>query len=124
MRGRRVAQSPLAELVPLGSPREFFTRKEDELDALVYSAEAGSAWSLVYPAYTVAIPHPDVQAVPTAYEIAHGDREWVDFVDTWIELKKKDRTIARLYDYWILGRSAVEREPRWSIMRNVLHWVD
>jgi hypothetical protein len=45
-------------------------------------------------------------------------------VDTWIELKKKDRTIARLYDYWILGRSAVEREPRWSIMRNVLHWVD
>ena len=39
-------------------------------------------------------------------------------------LVRKDRTIAQLYDYWILGQSAVEREPRWSIMRNVLHWVD
>jgi len=29
--------------------------------------------------------------------------------------------IAALYDYWILGRNAVQQEPRWSVMRNVLH---
>jgi hypothetical protein len=27
-----------------------------------------------------------------------------------------------VYDHWILGRSA--RQPRWSIARNVLHWMD
>lgn len=115
---------PQAEVVLLNSPREFFTREEDDLDALVYSAEAGSAWSLVYPEYTVAIPRPDVLSVPLAYAMARGDRTLVDFVNTWIDLKKKDRTIAALYDYWILGRNAAEQEPRWSVMRNVLHLMN
>lgn len=112
---------PQAEVVVLQSPREFFTRTDDSLDALVYSAEAGSAWSLIYPAYTVAVPQPDVLSVPLAYAVGRGDRELAGFVGTWIELKKKDRTIAALYDYWILGRNAVQHEPRWSVMRNVLH---
>src|SRR5262249_561728 len=115
---------PQAEVVLLNSPRDFFMRKDGDLDALVYSAEAGSAWSLIYPAYTVAIPHPDVLKVPLAYLTARGDRELADFVNTWIDLKKKDQTIAALYDYWILGRNAVEQEPRWSVIRNVLHYVD
>lgn len=115
---------PQAEVVVLNSPRDFFTREEDDLDALVYSAEAGSAWSLVYPAYTVAIPQPDVLSLPLAYAMARGDRELVDFVNAWIDLKKKDRTIAALYDYWILGRNAGEQEPRWSVIHNVLHWVE
>jgi hypothetical protein len=34
---------PQAEVVLLDSPREFFTREEADLDALLYSAEAGSA---------------------------------------------------------------------------------
>jgi len=85
-----------------------WNRKGGDLDALVYSAEAGSAWSLIYPAYTVAVPRPDVLAVPMAYVIEHDDHELVDFVNTWINLKKKDQTIDRLYDYWILGRKAVE----------------
>ena len=51
------------------------------------------------------------------------ERELADFVNTWIALKKEDQTIGALYEYWILGRSAVEREPRWSVIRNVLHLV-
>jgi hypothetical protein len=42
-------------------------------------------------------------------------------MNRWIDLKKKDQTIAALYDYWILGRNAVAQKPRWSIARNVLH---
>ena len=72
-----------------------------------YSAEAGSAWTLLYPAYTVAIPQPDVLAVPLAYPMAPGDQEMVDFINLWLELKKKDKTITSLYDYWILGKNAV-----------------
>jgi len=111
-------------VVVLDSPAEFFTRKEDDLDAFVYSAEAGSAWTLIYPAYSVAVPHPDVRAVPLAYAVARGDSELVDFVNTWIELKKKDQTIEGLYNYWILGKNPAAREPRWSVIRNVLHWVE
>jgi hypothetical protein len=53
--------------------------------------------------------------------MARGDRELADFMNRWIDLKRKDRTIAVLYDYWILGRNTVAQEPRWSVMRNVLH---
>jgi hypothetical protein len=42
----------------------------------------------------------------------------------WIELKKGDGTLAALYDYWIMGTNAEPRKPRWSIARDVLHWVD
>jgi len=115
---------PQAELVLLDSPREFFTRKADELDALVYSAEAGSAWTLIYPAFSVAVPQPDVLAIPLSYGMARGDSELADYVNTWVELKKNDQTIQALYDYWILGRSAAQQERRWSVIRNVLRWVN
>jgi hypothetical protein len=59
--------------------------------------------------------------VPLAYAMARGDCELVNFVNTWIELKKRDQTIPALYDYWILGRNAVAQKTRWSIARNVLH---
>ena len=58
------------------------------------------------------------------YALAGHDAKLKDFVDHWLELKKKDKTIERLYDHWILGKTAVEKEPRWSVIRNVLHWID
>ena len=112
---------PHAELVVLKSTKEFFETRGEELDAFVYSAEAGSAWTLLYPAYSVAIPQPDILAAPLAYPVAHGERELADFLNLWIELKREDRTIPLLYDYWILGKNAVPKQPRWSVIRSVLH---
>jgi Na+/H+-dicarboxylate symporter/ABC-type amino acid transport substrate-binding protein len=114
---------PQATIVQLNSITEFFEAKGEELDAFLYTAEAGSAWSLLYPAYTVAIPQPGVLKGPMAYPLPHGDRELVDFINVWIELKKRDGTIEALYDYWILGKNAVPKQPHWSVIRNVLHWV-
>ena len=114
---------PRADIVLLESLQEFFENRSEDLDAFVYSAEAGSAWSLLYPAYTVAIPHPDVVKAPFAYAVARGDQKMLNFVNTWITLKQRDRTIESLFDYWILGKNAAPKPPRWSVIRNVLHWV-
>ena len=114
---------PQAELVILNAVTEFFEQHGDELDAMVFSAEAGSAWSLRHPAYAVVIPQPDVLKAPMAYPLAQGDQEFAAFLNLWIELKKKDNTIPALYDYWILGKNAVPKAPRWSVVRNVFHWV-
>jgi hypothetical protein len=62
--------------------------------------------------------------VPLAYAIARHDQVFASFVNTWIDLKRKDGTIDRLYRYWILGQNAAAARPRWSIIRDVLHWVD
>lgn len=114
---------PNAELVSVNSAEEFFQPKGKVFDAFVYSAEAGSAWSLIHPEYTVVVP-PAPVALPVSYAVARGDRELVDYVNALVQLKKGDGTYKKLYDYWILGQFATDRQPRWSVLRNVLHWVD
>jgi ABC-type amino acid transport substrate-binding protein len=80
--------------------------------------------TLLNPKYTVVVPEPGVVKIPLAYPVAKRDQGWAPFVNTWIELKRKDGTIEALYGHWILGRQAVKRQPRWSVIRNVLHWVN
>ena len=45
-------------------------------------------------------------------------------ISNWIDLKNKDGTIQSLYDHWILARDASPPRRRWSVIRNVLHWVN
>jgi hypothetical protein len=89
----------------------------------VLTAERGSAWTLLHPQYSVAIPKPQPIKVPLAYPIAHHDEALATLVGTWIELKRKDGTIEALFAHWIMGRDASARRPRWSVIRNVMHWV-
>jgi len=115
---------PLAKVVQIKSYRDFFENNNDEVDALVTGAEAGAAWTLLYPEYDVVVPKPVPMVVPLGYAVAHGDTEMADFLTHWIDLKKKDRTIEKLYNYWILGQGTVEKKVRWSVIRNVFHWVE
>ena len=70
------------------------------------------------------VPQPGLVKIPLAYVIVRRDEQLESLVNTWIELKKRDGTIAALYDYWILGRNAAPKQPRWSVIHNVLHWAD
>ena len=101
----------------------FVTTDQAGLDGLVFPAERGSAWTLMYPQFSVAIPEPDLVKIPLAYPVGGGDQAFARFLNTWIELKRKDGTIDALYKYWVLGQNAAPKQPRWSIMRNVLHWT-
>ena len=115
---------PDAEIVTLESPREFFRGEKGDLDALVMSAEMGSSWCLIYPEYTVAVPFPMVRSVPMSFAVAFGDRDTAEFLNTWIALKKNDRTVASLFDYWIAGKKVKAGGKRWCVIRDVLGWVD
>jgi Na+/H+-dicarboxylate symporter len=115
---------PHARLKVLKSPREFLTDKKSELDGFVYSAEAGSAWTLIYPRYSVAFPFPDIIKIPVAYAVPLDEQEMINFISTWVRLKKKDKTIESIYNHWILGKAAKQKEPRWCVIRDVLGWMD
>ena len=94
-----------------------------EADAFLLPVERGSVMTLLHPKFTAVVPEPDPIKVPLAYAVARNDERWASFLSTWIELKRRDGTIDALYRHWILGQDAVTRAPRWSIVRNVLHWV-
>ncbi len=108
------------EVVPFDRMDEMFMPHAPTVDAIVVTAERGSAYTLMHPEYSVAVPKPRPFKVPLAYVIAGRDRQMAAMVDTWIELKRKDDTIAELFAHWILGRDAERKRPRWSIMDNVL----
>jgi ABC-type amino acid transport substrate-binding protein len=115
---------PDAEVVTLPSPRTFFTDAWREVDALVTAAEVGSAWTLVYPQFAVAVPLPDPISVPAGYPLPYGEERWREFVDAFVELKLGDGTVQALFEHWFEGRGAARERRRWSIVRDVLGWVE
>ncbi|KZX59581.1 hypothetical protein A3709_14960 [Halioglobus sp. HI00S01] len=114
---------PEADIVRLESAEEFFIDTSHGADALVLSVEEGSAYAYRYPQYTVIEPPVQI-GYPAAYAVPKGDIETMEFLNNWIELKRMEGTIDAMYNYWMLGGAAQSREPRWSIIRNVLGWVD
>ena len=117
-------QFPLAKLVKVSSPRAFMNGEHPELDAVIQTAEGGSAWTLLYPQYSIVVPNDMLVKVPLGYPLPKGDNEWNRFVSTWVELSQKNGTVELLFSHWIRGRGADPEEPRWSIIRDVLHWID
>ena len=115
---------PHAELVPFDNPRTLFRETAAKVDAILMTAERGSAWSLLHPELSVAVTQPNPPRLPLAYAVANRDEALKELVDIWLEVKKRDGTLREVYDYWILGRDAEPRVPRWSVVRNVLHWVE
>jgi Na+/H+-dicarboxylate symporter len=114
---------PLAKFVPVETAHDVFLGELGQsLDAVLVTAERGSAWCLRYPAYTVAIPRPSIMSVPMAYVVTDGDPALLKYMDTWIHLKKNDKTVDSFYRYWILGENAEVKWARWCVMRDVLEW--
>jgi ABC-type amino acid transport substrate-binding protein len=88
-------------------------------DALLTSAERGSAISLLHPSYSVVVPRPKTTRVPIAFPVARRAPDLAQFLTRWIELVRKGPTYEQAYDHWILGKGAKDDEPRWSVFRNV-----
>ena len=105
------------------SPAEGVT-PHVEADAFAIPAERGSALALRFPQYAVVVPGPDLIKVPLAFAMPRGESDLARFVDTWIDLKRDDGTLEALQQQWILGRNPSALGPRWSIIRDVLHWAD
>jgi Na+/H+-dicarboxylate symporter len=114
---------PQAEIVPITSLREFFDGEIQGLDAVLSSAEGGSAWTLLHPEYSVVLSATaEVIEWPLCIPVAGRDRHLAQFLDDWIEIKTQDGTVKEAFEHWILGRTAEDEGPRWSIVRDVLGW--
>ncbi|MHC4959110.1 MAG: cation:dicarboxylate symporter family transporter [Planctomycetota bacterium] len=105
-----------------------FVGEEDILaamgvDAFLTTAEQGAVLAMVYPQLSVVVPqdiHVRVPIVVALQKSAPLER----VIDTWINLKTHDGTIDALYKHWILGKRATRKDRRWSVVHDVLRWVD
>lgn len=115
---------PQAKAVQLDSAREFFEAEWENVDCLLISAEAGSAWTLLYPQFQVVVPKPLLGAQLLGYPIAGGDQDLLNYINSWIDIVITSKFRDEIHNHWILGKGAEEKKPRWSVIRDVLHWVE
>ncbi|MCW8930080.1 MAG: cation:dicarboxylase symporter family transporter [Gammaproteobacteria bacterium] len=113
---------PNAEQIKVYNAREFFKGKHEKAQAFIYSTEAGSAWSLLYPEYTVFVPKGLKIKVPAAFQLPLGQIGYAGYMNTWLELKEDNGFMDKVYQYWIYGIDPKKKEPRWSVVRNVFGW--
>ncbi len=115
---------PYAAIDVLGSPKDFFENRNDRWDALIISAEAGSAWTLLYPDYAVVVPRPEIHQFTVGYALPKDEIPFTRFLNSWLRLNESKGITQELYDHWILGRDIQRQDRRWCIIRDVLHWVE
>ncbi len=114
---------PGAQIVIIDGAEDFFTQP-GLADAVVLSAEEGSAYTFRYPKFSVARPSTGGVSFPAAYAVPRGDTELRTLISSWVDLKERDGTIDALFGYWFHGGASAPRRPRWSVIRDVLGWVD
>ncbi|MFS1439744.1 cation:dicarboxylate symporter family transporter [Shewanella sp. 10N.286.48.A6] len=114
---------PHINFVKIDGYKDFFRQKAPKYDAVVISAEAGSAWTLFFPGYGIAILE-GKNRYPVAYAVAQPNQSLLNYINNWQKLRRVDGHQQQFYDYWMLGKGATTPVPRWSIIRDVLHWVD
>ncbi|MCJ8296697.1 MAG: ABC transporter substrate-binding protein, partial [Colwellia sp.] len=114
---------PNAQLTEFNDVRQFLKGQHKEVDAFIYSIEAGSAWAMLYPNFAAVIPKGLRFRAPIAFVMPKGQLDYLQYMNTWLKLKKENGFQDKVYDYWILGKNPKAKKPRWSVMKDVLGWI-
>jgi ABC-type amino acid transport substrate-binding protein len=127
-----VSWKHLAELLPNATAVVYQDKKEmdrilasgaKDVDAIAAFAQEGAAWTILYPNFSLVTPKPTL-FTPVGYAVARHDTDMLLFLDTWLLNARTNGTIDELYRYWMLGEVKQTQPPRWSVIRDVLHWID
>jgi len=96
------------------------------LDILLWEKEEAIAWILTHSHYSLFKPNISLGIDSLGYAMSSRSERLLSFLNSWLKLKKNEGFTQKQYNLWILGQTECEeeREPRWSIIRNVLHWID
>jgi Na+/H+-dicarboxylate symporter/ABC-type amino acid transport substrate-binding protein len=99
---------------------------EGKSAALLWEEQEAIAWSLCHRDYRIAFPQPSIGRDTLAYAIRNDSPHFLHYLNQWLDLKRTQGYTTRQYELWVKGKTeiAAAQEPRWSIIRNVLHWVD
>lgn len=115
---------PGKQLVFLDDYDQF--KFNDPSIALLWEEQEALAWSLVHRGYRIIVPEPLIGADTLSYAIRNDSPRFLHYLNQWLELKKAQGFTERQTELWIKGKTEIAApvEPRWSIVRNVLNWVD
>lgn len=119
-----IKRFPNVVIDKIESDQVFFQDNGKTWDGLLISLEAGKTWTILFPEYATIYNRERIKSFPTAYAMARGNLSLQTFLNSWLLIQQSSGYIDTLYGYWILGENAAPKQPRWSVIKDVLAWVD
>jgi ABC-type amino acid transport substrate-binding protein len=119
----RIPKAAVVSLETLEEQKKHFAGDGSGADAFLDTAEEGAAWARLYPRFTVVVPRPVLQ-VPVIYLVGQDRPVLLRALNAWLLIEKQTGGVNKLEDYWIEGKTDQTGRPRWSVIRDVLKWVD
>jgi proton glutamate symport protein len=97
----------------------------DHVDAWILNQVSATMWCVEHPGYSIVDFGGDLGKCYRGYPMRTDDSRFLLFINNWMQLKILDSFYKEQNDYWILGKiPPKEIALRWSIIRNVLHWIE
>lgn len=59
-----------------------------------------------------------------AYPVDIDEESFLNLVNHWMDMEEDYGGLDDKYNYWILGEGAQREQDRWSVVKDVLHWVN
>lgn len=112
---------PEAEVIEVDSPEDF--TKNNQLDAFCWTQEEAQPWTLYHPQYCTISPSPGLGKTNYTYAMSTHSPKLRAFVNQWLLLRNDDNFIPEQKSYWFSGQKT-KNKTRWSIIKDVLHWVE
>jgi Na+/H+-dicarboxylate symporter len=90
------------EVVLIDSPRDYLSGKVD-IDAMIYSAESGSAWTLVFPYYSMVIPQGMSERTALSLVLPQQQTDFRNYINLFLEVITTTGITDELEQYWVYG---------------------
>lgn len=117
-------EAQMAIITDMQDQRRLLESGAEGVDGIFDMSEEAAAWTVLYPSFALVVPRP-TRFIPVAYAVAKENDRLLAAVNAWLIIEEAEGNIDALYAHWMLGEAAkAERPPRWSVIRNVLGWVD
>ncbi len=115
-------------LFPLAQVTTLITEQSkvfsENIDAVLWDEAGARAWCMDHSEYVYIDYDGGLGHFFLAYSVPKGAFEWLSFLNSWLDLKKESKFTDIQENYWINGIPPPSNVPQWSIIRNVLQWVD
>jgi hypothetical protein len=90
-----------------------------KIDAAIWTLVQAESLAAAHPSLIAVVPKDAGNPYLLAYLMPPGAEEFANFVNYWLNLKRADGFEKRQHAYWIDRIPPGNRQPRWSILRDV-----
>jgi ABC-type amino acid transport substrate-binding protein len=98
--------------------------RDARIDAALWTLEQARAWAAANPGFSAVVPTDFGPPLLMAYLMPPNSQAFGGFLNQWAGSATAERLRAGDEEDWLQGKPRLDEQPRWSIIRSVLHWVE